>query len=161
MEYNKLAVLIKFIEHSIKTSRNNLLKGVDITPSQMDILGFLLFNQDRTINQRDIENEFNIKNPTVTGILDRLEKNGFINREVSREDNRHNIIMVTDKSKKLSAELLEKGEDIEDWLTQGFLPEEKQQLLALLQRVLQNVHDRTKGTTVWNRKTTFRIEQTE
>ncbi|MDR1950136.1 MAG: hypothetical protein LBQ38_12155, partial [Spirochaetaceae bacterium] len=63
MEYNKLAVLIKFIEHSIKTSRNNLLKGVDITPSQMDILGFLLFNQDRTINQRDIENEFNIKNP--------------------------------------------------------------------------------------------------
>ncbi|MDR1901567.1 MAG: MarR family transcriptional regulator, partial [Treponema sp.] len=114
----------------------------------MDILGFLLFNQDRTINQRDIENEFNIKNPTVTGILDRLEKNGFINREISRKDSRHKVIRVTKKSKKLSAELVEKGEDIEDRLTQGFSPEEKHQLLALLQRVLQNARDRTKGTTV-------------
>jgi putative MATE family efflux protein len=148
VEYNKLAVLIKFIERSIRTSRNNLLKGVDITPSQMDILGFLLFNQDRTINQRDIENEFNVKNPTVTGILDRLEKNGFINREISPKDSRYNIIRVTGKSKKLSSKLFEKGEDIEDWLTQGFLPEEKQQLLALLQRVLQNVRNRTEGTTV-------------
>jgi hypothetical protein len=49
-----------------------------------------------------------------------LKKNGFINRELSQKYNRPNAVRVANKNKKLSAELFEKGEDIEDWLSKGF-----------------------------------------
>jgi len=142
MEYNKLGILFKFIENSIETSRNNLLQGTDITSSQADILTFLLFNQDREVNQRDIEQEFQIKHPTVTGLLDRLENKGFVRRTVPQGDGRCRQITLTEKYLKISKKILEKGELLEKRLTRGFSEEEQARLQSLLQRVLKNVKDK-------------------
>jgi DNA-binding MarR family transcriptional regulator len=107
----------------------------------MNILGFLLFSRECEINQRDIENEFNIKNPTVTGILDRLARKGFIYRDISLKDSRHKAIRVTEKSMRLAAELRKNGEAFESRLTRGFSPEEKQRLLEFLRRILHNISE--------------------
>jgi DNA-binding MarR family transcriptional regulator len=142
MEYNKLGILFKFIDNSIETSRNNLLQGTDITAAQADILTFLLFNQDRELNQRDIEQEFQIKHPTVTGLLDRLENKGFVRRTVPQGDGRCRHITLTKKYLKISKKILEKAEALEHRLTRGFSEEEQAQLQSLLQRVLKNVKDK-------------------
>jgi DNA-binding MarR family transcriptional regulator len=139
MEYNKLGILFKFIENSIEKSRNNLLQRT--TAAQADILTFLLFNQDRELNQRDIEQEFQIKHPTVTGLLDRLENKGFVRRTVPQGDGRCRQITLTKKYLKNARKILEKAESLEQRLTRGFSAEEQAQLQSLLQRVLKNVKD--------------------
>jgi DNA-binding MarR family transcriptional regulator len=141
MEYNKLGILFKFIENSIETSRNNLLQGTDITAAQADILTFLLFNQDRELNQRDIEQEFQIKHPTVTGLLDRLENKGFVRRTVAQGDGRCRQITLTAQFLKIEKKIREKGEALEKKLTAGFSEDEQARLQSLLQRVLKNLKD--------------------
>ena len=51
----------------------NLLK-YNLTGMQMEILCYLKCNPDKEIHQREIEYWFQLKNPTVTGILNRLEE---------------------------------------------------------------------------------------
>ena len=57
----------------------NLLK-YNLTGMQMEILCYLKCNPDKEIHQREIEYWFQLKNPTVTGILNRLEEKGYITR---------------------------------------------------------------------------------
>lgn len=102
---------------------------------------YLLFNQNREINQKDIGHEFKIKNPTVTGILKRLEIKGLVRRVPSQHDGRFKQITVTDRSRKMEKEISEKGELIEKRLVNGLLPEEQRQLLMLLQKILGNLYD--------------------
>jgi DNA-binding MarR family transcriptional regulator len=88
----------------------------------------LLFNQDREVKQRDIEQEFQIKHPTVTGMLDLLENKDFIQRTVPQEDRRCRQITLTGKFLKVSKEILEKGKSLEKKITRGFSEEEQTQL---------------------------------
>ena len=53
---------------------NEGLKKYDLTKSQRDVLGYLHFTDKDPVIQKDIEEHFHISNPTVTGILNRLEQ---------------------------------------------------------------------------------------
>lgn len=53
----------------------------ETTGMQGWIIGFLHRNEDRDMFQRDVEAEFNIRRSTATGILQLMEKNGFLLRE--------------------------------------------------------------------------------
>ena len=74
----------------------NLLK-YNLTGVQMEILCYLKCNPDKEIHQREIEYWFQLKNPTVTGILNRLEEKGYITRRRNPADGRYRIIEVTEK----------------------------------------------------------------
>ena len=57
------------------------------------------------MNQKDIEKELDISNPTVTGILNRLEVKGLITRVPCRHDARAKNIEVTEKALELDKQL--------------------------------------------------------
>ena len=57
---------------------NKELEIIDLTSMQAHVLIYLYKNKNNIINQRDIEREFELTNPTVNGILNRLENKGFI-----------------------------------------------------------------------------------
>lgn len=140
-QHLKPGILIKFIDNAVKKNCNSMLKEMNLTSTQLDVLMYLLSNQDREVNQTDIEKEFKIKNPTVTGILSRLEAKGFVRRAVSSSDARVKRILVTDKSREIEKKVHQKGALIEDRLLKGFTKEEQEQLSAFLERVLDNVFD--------------------
>ena len=134
----KLGILIKFIHNAIERDCNSMLKEMNLTTTQLDVLMYLLMNQEGEVNQIDIEREFKVKNPTVTGILKRLENKGMILRTVGEKDARRKKIMVTDKSRVMKMRVLEKGEMIESRLMQGFSDQEKEELRGFLERMLHN-----------------------
>ena len=74
---------------------NEGLKKYDLTKTQRDILGYLHFTDKNPVIQKDIEEHFHISNPTVTGILNRLEQKGFIERKQSLKDKRVRTIVLT------------------------------------------------------------------
>lgn len=76
--------LIQMLSHQMK--RKNcivtMIDGDSLTVMQKHILKFILLETlHREIYQKDIEEEFQIRKSTVTGILQLMEKNGFIYRE--------------------------------------------------------------------------------
>lgn len=77
----------------------------------------------------------------ITGILDRLEARGFVQREASRDDRRSIVIQLTEKGVDLGHRLFAKlASDDEEVFARALKPEQIKQfskLLALLLRSLE------------------------
>ena len=138
-EETNLGAYFKSISNALDRKFNRDLDQFDLTLSQASTLMFLHFNQDKEISQIDIQNNFNLTNPTVTGILKRLELKGFICRTTSSSDGRRNIIRLTEKSAQLEQLLAQGIANAENQMTKGFTEEEKELLISLLGRVLVNI----------------------
>ena len=100
--------LIHMLSHRLK--RQNIIPCGDdgLTTMQKHVLKFILLETlHREIYQKDVEEEFQIRKSTATGILQLMEKNGFIYRESSEKDARLKTIVPTKKAEALRAEILE------------------------------------------------------
>ena len=69
---------IKQINNGYEKEFNRQLKNIGITASQCEVLDYLLSGSKEEVTQRDIEKALNLRNPTVTGLLKRLDEKGFI-----------------------------------------------------------------------------------
>ena len=68
---------IKQINNVYEKDLTERLKKLGITSSQCAVLDYLFHTDKEEVNQIDIEKNLNLKNPTVTGLLKRLDENGF------------------------------------------------------------------------------------
>ncbi len=94
---NDLGYYFCLIDNHMEKTMNEALKKYDLTKSQQDVLGFLHHTKKEFVIQKDIEEHFHISNPTVTGLLNRLEQKGFIERIMDPRDKRSRIIVLTEK----------------------------------------------------------------
>ncbi|MBS7577118.1 MULTISPECIES: MarR family transcriptional regulator [unclassified Enterococcus] len=94
--------LIKIASINLSRELDKYTKQFELTGSQMTILDFLARNQTKLVVQKDIEDEFYLKPSTVSVLLGRMEKKGFINREVSPVDKRQRYIKLTAKASDLT-----------------------------------------------------------
>ena len=135
-----IGFLLKQLHLTLEGRRSRSLERLGLTAAQMDVLMFLLEQpKERMVSQRDIERFFHLSNPTVTGILNRLEEKGFISRQVSEADRRQKSIMVTPQGQCLHADIAKDVERINTILLEGFSPAELCQLQAHLRRMLDNL----------------------
>jgi len=137
--------LIQMLSHQMK--RKNcivaMIDGDSLTVMQKHILKFILLETlHREIYQKDIEEEFQIRKSTVTGILQLMEKNGFIYRESVEKDARLKRIVPTKKAEALRPSILYHINESEAQMTQGISKKDvavcKQVLLQMLQNLSEN-----------------------
>ena len=83
-----LGFKFKQIDNIYEKEFNNRLKKLGLTASQCAVLDYLFNSSADEVNQRDIEKALSLKNPTVTGILKRMEENGFVFIVPSTRDKR-------------------------------------------------------------------------
>ena len=75
------------------TLRKKLLDaGIDLTPAQVAVL-YTLWHKDG-VTQKVIAEQTAKDKPSITRILDLMEKGGLITRKVGKEDRRSNIIKL-------------------------------------------------------------------
>lgn len=123
-------------EHAI----NESMTQVNITRSQTDVLAYTYFKNGSAeeVNQVDIERDLHLKNPTVTGIIDRLEKKGYIRREKSSKGSNYKKVVVTESG----IEILENGKKIANQVEKEIFSvlneEEKKELIRLIKKVIDN-----------------------
>lgn len=110
-----------------------------LTAAQANILIFLS-KVDHQVNQRELESYFHLSNPTVTGLMKRMEAKGFIRREVSREDGRAKYIILTEKAMEISSEVQQNMAQMEQKVVQGMAETEQEQFHALLLQALKNIY---------------------
>ena len=142
MEDIFIGKLIKELHTTLDNRFNRFLDKHKLTSSQMDILMFLYHNEEKVINQRDIENFFGLSNPTIEGNLYLLEKKGFIKRKVSLEDKRYKEIYLTQKSKKLKEIVFEDIRKNNEVMFSNMSDEEKETLVFIIQKLLSNIQDK-------------------
>ena len=135
---NKVAILIKKLSLEIDKLSNPILEPHDLTHSQFKILKFLLMSPENSVRQVDVEKYFSMTNPTVTGLVQALERKGLIERKVNPDDNRSKILCPTEKTIAMKDLLYKLGDDLERKLTSSLTSQEKNTLLKLLNKLLHN-----------------------
>ena len=134
---DKIAIFIKRLSLEIDKLSNPILEPYDLTHSQYKILKYLLMSPPETVKQVDIEHFFSMTNPTVTGLVQKLEKKGMIEREVNPQDSRSKILCPTQKTIEMKDLLVTLGDKLEGTLTEVLTGKEKQELLRLLKKLLR------------------------
>ena len=115
------------------------MEGVDLTAMQKHVLKFILLETlHREIYQKDIEEEFQVRKPTATGMLQLLEKKGYIYRESSRQDGRLKRIVPTKKAEDIRQAILINIEKCEVRMVRGIAPEDVELCKQVLWQMYEN-----------------------
>lgn len=116
----------------------NALASMELTAAQGHIMGFITHRETPPC-ARDIEEAFHLSHPTVSGLLSRLERKGFIAFRPDENDRRCKRICVLPKGLELDETMHRIIRDTEDQMVQGFTEEEQAQFAHFLTRAIENM----------------------
>ncbi|UNC91982.1 MarR family winged helix-turn-helix transcriptional regulator [Candidatus Contubernalis alkaliaceticus] len=100
---NSLGFLLSKCHRKAFQMLKQRLEPYGITPPQFAVMSFLW--QREGINQNQLGELMNTDNATLSGIIDRLEKVGYIKREKNLQDRRSFSLVVTEDGVKIQKEL--------------------------------------------------------
>lgn len=104
------------------------------------VLLFLLHGRSDGLSPHELADRAGVTRATVTGLLDGLERDGFIARQSSLDDRRKIAITLTDLGQKTAHDLFDKHSAWIASLFAGITADERQTLNRLLQRIWQNLN---------------------
>ncbi|NQD64771.1 MarR family transcriptional regulator [Bacillus haikouensis] len=114
------------------------MKDFDITPEQWTVLKRLAENDG--INQKELAIKAEKDQPTVTRILDILERKELISKQKNEEDRRSFILFITDKGLAVKDELTPFIEDLwEKHILSGISEEDLKVYRNVLVKMNENV----------------------
>ena len=132
---NLLSLISKIHEKGnrfiIEELKKNGAEG--LVPSHGDIL-VCLYSQDK-MTMKDIADKIHRTRPTVTVLVDKLEKLGYLKREVSQEDSRYTYIVLTKKGNDFKPIFEKISKDLNNMLYKNLSKEEAESLENLLQKI--------------------------
>jgi len=92
--------------------------GVEVTPIQVMLLFFLQKNDGLSLTQ--ISQGLMLENPTITGLVDRLEKSGYVKRSDHPSDRRVYLVYLTEKGNKVADKALPIVKKLNEQIKEGY-----------------------------------------
>ena len=128
------------LNNALIKQKNRHMAEYELTSIQADVLMYILVHfQKREINQLDIQKAFKLTNPTVSGIVDRLEEKGFIKRVRSEKDARFRSLIALPKGVGLHETLRRRASIAENYLVKDMTEQEQQEFERLLRIAVQTM----------------------
>lgn len=134
-----IGFMIKQINNVYEKDLNERLKKIGVTSSQCAVLDYLFHTSKEEISQRDVEKNLNLKNPTVTGILKRLDEKGYILCVPNANDKRKKNIYLTEKAYDIQRRMELDRRKLDRELTRGMTKRETDALRRNLEKLLYNI----------------------
>lgn len=107
-----------------------------VVPSHGDILA-TLFQYDE-LTMTEISNKIHRDRSTVTTLINKLTKLGFVATKKNPKDNRSNVVYLTQKGREIRPQFKEIGEKLFEKEYAGISEEEREFFLKILNRLLKN-----------------------
>lgn len=136
-----LGFLFKQINNVYEKELNEKLRQIGITASQCAVLDYLFHTSKEEISQRDVEKHLSLKNPTVTGLLKRLDEKGYILCVPNATDRRKKNIYLTEKAYDIQRRMEADRRKLDRELTRGMTKREIAALRKNLDKLLYNIAD--------------------
>ena len=130
--------LLRILHWCTHQSMTIALESMELTAAQGRVMGYLAHQQQPPC-PKDIELEFQLSHPTVSGILSRLEQKGFIELHTDPDDRRCKRIYILPKGAQCHDLMHSTIQANEKRIVAGFTPKEQEQFAALLQRAITNM----------------------
>lgn len=129
--------------HALQRSFNEELAPQGVTFRQAQVLGCLAL--EGKLSQTDLAERMRIEPPTLVGILDRMERDGWIRRDGDKTDRRRKFVEATSAAKPVWSKIVSAAKRVRGRATRGMSANQLAQLKKLLELVqsnLQNAEER-------------------
>jgi DNA-binding MarR family transcriptional regulator len=132
---------IRGIGFGLRHRNDQKLASHRITNQQARLLGEIMDIQNarQEISRKSLSDLMQLSGPSVTSLLNGLQKNGFIIRRAGDDDGRTTQIELTEKAKELVVEMQSVFDETEKQLFTGFTDEQKNTFLELLKMAYENI----------------------
>ena len=143
MHYRRWVINYIFrLNNALIKQKNRNMAEYGLTSIQADVLVYVLMNyRKREVNQLDVQAVFKLTNPTVSGIVDRLEEKGFIKRVRSEKDARFRSLVPLPKGIALEETLGKCAMEAENFLGKNMSDGEQAEFERLLKIALETVEE--------------------
>lgn len=132
-------VLEAIIYFTTETRRitKELAKRANLTGPQLTILKILETIGDLSLSE--VSDRIRAQNSTVTGIIDRMEREGLVQRVRSQEDRRVIRIHLTDKGAKLAESIPVEPMELLRGALAGLAPAETKEFLRIMTKIAKRI----------------------
>ena len=118
---------------------NEELAPQGVTFRQAQVLGCLAL--EGRLSQTDLADRMRIEPPTLVGILDRMERDGWIRRDGDKADRRRKLIQVTPAARPAWTKIVAAARRVRAKATRGMSDQQVAQLKKLLGMLLENLQE--------------------
>lgn len=91
--------MLKAVRHVEGTLRENLRAGHDMTLPRFDVLAALHAAAPHGMKMSALSEHLVVSNGNVTGVVDRLVKDGFVERRPAENDRRAFVVSITEQGR--------------------------------------------------------------
>ena len=133
-------LLFKQIHDKLEKQANNTLRQQGLTMMQVSVLLTIQGSEGKRCSMKELERRFGVAQPTVAGIVARLEQKGLVTATGDPRDRRIKLVCITASGEKCCGQAACHMDQAEERLLRDFSPEERAQLNAMLVRVADNLN---------------------
>jgi len=136
-EFDKTGLLMGKLNRSLRRNYDSQLKEFGLTPCQFEVLMTLW--EEENILLSELGRRVSRDGPTITGVIDRMERKMLVKRKRDSNDRRVVKVVLTAKSNGLKEQLSVTKKQILERITESLTSKEINQLEALLLKMINNV----------------------
>lgn len=138
----QILMILGMLNNMQKAKMDRELERIGLTSTQLQVLVFILHNNlgEHELTAKELQQRFRVSNPTMSGILKRLEKKDLIERIPGKADKRNKQIRIKGDIFSLCPNIIKERINKEEQnMFRNFTEEEIERLLQLLTKLLHNL----------------------
>ncbi|HJA06000.1 MAG TPA: MarR family transcriptional regulator [Candidatus Mediterraneibacter pullicola] len=129
--------LLGIVSHRAKNTAMSMYREFDMNRSSAGVL-FLLY-QRKTMSQKALAEQLNVTAPSITSLIQKMEKTGYITRRPDDQDQRVMRLSLTEKGKSCIQSVKDVAERMEKIIFEGMSVEERLLFRRLMLQVNENL----------------------
>jgi MarR family transcriptional regulator for hemolysin len=131
--------------HALRRALNTELAKEGITYRQWEVLARIALQGE--LSQTELADFLGIEAPTLVGILDRMERDGWLDRYSCPNDRRKKRIRATDKAEAVWARMVDCAHRVRVLAREGLSQEDLDQLRSICARISANLEGHVPAAT--------------
>ncbi len=136
-EFDKTDQLMARLHRSLRKNYDRQLKSFGLTPSQFEVL-LTLWSEDGIV-LGELRRRVSRDGPTITGVVDRMEKKMLVKRTRDPQDRRVVKVHLTSKGENMKEDLSRTKKLIMEKITKSLSLKEMNSLVVLMEKMMRNV----------------------
>lgn len=141
-QLSECGILIKQINDNIARLANNELRQNNLTLSQLRYLEYIYTNKGTPVPFKYLEKHFEVSQPTVAGILRRLENKKLVKTKQSESGGKAKTVCLTSKGMALYESAEERRLETEIYLLSPLKDDERIEFQDTLVKVLKHLKEK-------------------
>jgi len=136
-EFDKTDQLMARLHRSLRRNYDRQLKSFGLTPCQFEVL-MTLWSEDGIV-LGELRRRVSRDGPTITGVVDRMEKKMLVKRIRDPRDRRVVKVHLTSKGENLKSDLERTKKLIMEKITRSLSLKDMNALVSLMEKMMRNV----------------------